>query len=110
MSSRPTRPPELFERFPGLEQLFRGYVAQHAAYTYDGDLEEAVGDFAGLPESTLRSAVDGLAALLALPPDDRERRAALGQSALDNSASPAPEDVLFLAWMHQTPTDALEET
>jgi hypothetical protein len=81
--------------------LFRGYVAQHAAYTYDNGVEEAVEDFADMPTDILRSAVEGLRALLALPPEDADRRAALGQSALSNSATPRPEDELFLAWMYE---------
>jgi transposase len=104
--STPRTRPKLFDRFPGLEQLFTGYVADHWDYTFDS-LESAVERFATMPDPTLKSAVDGLTVLLQLPVGDPDRRAALAKSTLDDSAAPSPEDELFLEWMYQHLSHAL---
>jgi hypothetical protein len=106
MSTPRTPRPELFERYPGLEQLFTAYVADHWDYTFDS-LEDAVEHFAASSKETLRSAVDGLSELRRLPADNADRRAALAKSTLDDSTHPSAEDEQFLVWMHQRLTDAL---
>jgi hypothetical protein len=77
LSTPPSPKSNLAQRFPGLERLAHGYITDYLDYEY-GDPEDAVEAFReAQPAELVRSAANGITALLTEFPTEDARLAAL---------------------------------